>query len=187
MNTSTTSRSSRCVLALGAASVLVLAACGSDDDSGSSGGESVTIDDPWSREPVDGQSTSAVYGVLANDGDGVVTVVSATSPVTDTVELHEVLMNDEGQMSMQERPGGYEIPAGGSVTLEPGGFHIMMLDIDPAEYPEDVPVTLEFDDGSTLDFTAEVRAVDGMDMGDMDHDDMEMDDGAMDEMEGDEG
>ncbi|MEM9042897.1 MAG: hypothetical protein AAGD33_23675, partial [Actinomycetota bacterium] len=52
----------------------------------------------------------------------------------------------------------------------PGGFHIMLLDIDPAEYPDEVDVTVEFEDGSTLDFTAEVREVEGMDM-EMDHSD----------------
>ncbi|MEL6890354.1 MAG: copper chaperone PCu(A)C [Actinomycetota bacterium] len=171
-------------LALGAAAVLALAACGSDDDADPAG-DVVSIDDPWSREPVDGQSVSAVYGVISNDGDELVRAVAATSPVTDSVELHEVVMNDDGEMSMREKDGGYEIPAGGSISLEPGGFHIMMLEIDPAEYPDDVPVTIEFDDGSTFEFDAEVRAIAGMDMdhddGEMDMDDGEMHDGAMDD------
>ena len=182
---------SRSIIALGGAAVLALSACGSDE-ADSTGAESVSIAEQWSREPVDGQSNSAVYGVLTNDGDSVVTAVSATSSATDTVELHEVVMNDEGQMTMREKDGGYEIPAGGSITLEPGGLHIMMLGIDPATYPDPVPVTLEFDDGSSIEFTAEVRAVDGMamdmdhgdmEMDEMDHSEMEMDDGAMDEMD----
>ena len=93
--------------------------------------------------------------------------VAATASVSDSVELHEVVMNDDGTMTMRERDGGYEIAAGESITLEPGGLHVMLLDIDPATYPDEVDVTLEFDDGSTLDVTGEVREVESMDM---DHD-----------------
>jgi copper(I)-binding protein len=94
-------------------------------------------------------------------------------------------------MMMQEKEGGYEIAAGETLTFEPGGAHIMLLDIDAATYPESVDVTLTFDDGSSIDFTAEVRAIDGggamtMDDGEMDDgemDDGEMDDGEMDDMD----
>lgn len=143
----------------------LFAACGSDDPAPAS--DSVTMTDTWSRQPVEGQSTSAFYGILTNDGDTMATAVAATSDVSDDVELHEVVMNDDGTMTMRERDGGYEIAAGESITLEPGGLHIMLLDIDPATYPDTVDVTIEFDDGSTLDVSGEVRAVDGMDMGDM--------------------
>ena len=167
----------------------MLVACGSDE-ADSDAGDSVTIEDPWSREPVEGQTTSAVYGIMTNDGGETVRAVAASTPVTDNVELHEVVENDEGQMSMRERDGGYEISAGESITLEPGGFHIMLLDIDPAEYPDEVDVTVEFEDGSTLDFTAEVREVEGMDMdhynGDVDHGDDDHDHGDDDHDHGDE-
>lgn len=155
-----------------------LTACGSDDATPAS--DSVTITETWSRQPVEGQTTSAFYGVFTNDGDTAVTAVAATSDVSDTVELHEVVMNDDGTMTMRERDGGYEIAAGESITLEPGGLHVMLLDIDPATYPDVVDVTIEFDDGSTIDVSGEVRAVDGMgDMenGEMDDGEMEMDEG----------
>jgi copper(I)-binding protein len=120
----------------------------------------VSIADPWSRQPVEGQTTSAVYGIVTNSTDEDITAIAASTSVTDTVELHQVIMNDEGQMSMSEKEGGYVIEAGASFTFEPGGPHIMMLGIDPATYPESVDVTLSFDNGSTLDFSAEVRAID---------------------------
>lgn len=158
---------------LGALLMISAAGCGSDDPDPASG--SVSISDPWSRRPVDGQSSSAFYGVITNDGDDTVTAVAATASVSDSVELHEVVMNDDGTMTMRERDGGYEIAAGESITLEPGGLHVMLLDIDPATYPDEVDVTLEFDDGSTLDVTGEVREVESMDM-DMDHDHDDHDD-----------
>jgi copper(I)-binding protein len=169
------SHSRRCFGALVLVAGLGLGACGSDDSSSDDAGTSeasdseVSIADPWSRQPAEGQSNAAVYGVVTNAGDEDITAIGATASVTDTVELHQGIMNDEGQMSMSEKEGGYTIEAGASFTFEPGGAHIMMLGIDAATYPEMVDVTLAFDNGSTLDFTAEVRAIG-------DDDEMEMED-----------
>ncbi|WP_051062619.1 copper chaperone PCu(A)C [Ilumatobacter nonamiensis] len=184
-------------LALVAVATLGFAACGSDDASSDDTEQStdaveadgVTMTDAWSRQPAEGQTTAAVYGVLTNDTDETVTAISATSSATDNVELHEVLMGDDDQMTMQEKEGGYEIAAGESLTFEPGGAHIMLLDIDAASYPDPVDITLTFDNDTSVEFTAEVRAIDGEDMDDMDHDGMddtdhsEMDDDEMDDMD----
>jgi copper(I)-binding protein len=51
----------------------------------------------------------------------------------------------------------------------------MMLDIDPADFVDEVEVTLIFDDGTELTVTAPVRSIDGMDM-DTDHSGDDMDD-----------
>ncbi len=174
--------------ALVAVAALSLAACGSDDaastttDSSPAAdaemevqASSLTIADTWSRQPAEGQTTTAVYGVVTNNTDQDVTVIGASTSVTDTAELHQVTMNDEGQMSMSEKEGGYVIPAGESFTFEPGGPHIMLLNIDPATYPAMVDVVLEFDTGATIEFTAEVRAIGDDDMGDMSERDGEMD------------
>lgn len=158
--------------------IFSLAACGDDDDS--AGGD-VTVTEAWVRQPAEGQTTSAAYGVVTNDGDETITLVGGAVEFDATVEVHETMMDDEGVMMMQEREGGFEIAAGDSFTLEPGGPHVMMLDIDPADIVDPVAVTFVFDDGSEVTVDAEVRALD-MDM-DMDHDG-DMDD--MDDMDSDE-
>ncbi|MFN3258564.1 MAG: copper chaperone PCu(A)C [Ilumatobacter sp.] len=142
----------------------------------------MSIVDAWSRQPADGQSTSAAYGIVSNPGDVDVTIVSASSPVTDQVELHETLVGDDGTMSMVERAEGFVVPAGGEFVFEPGGPHVMFLGIDSSAYPDEVEVTLEFDGAAPLTFMAEVRSLDGS-MGEMDHGEMdhgEMDHGEMD-------
>ena len=160
-----TKRSPRHIIAaLATVSVLGLAACGSDDAEPAAGAETsaeadVSISDPWSRQPAEGQTNSAVYGVVTNNGDTTITAIAASTPESSIVELHETSMNDEGQMSMSQKEGGFESPAGESFTFEPGGPHIMLLDVDPATYPDSVDVALEFDDGTTLDFVAEVREI----------------------------
>lgn len=157
---------------------LALAACGSDE-AGSSSAPTPTVDvsaadgaisiaDPWSRQPAEGQTLSAVYGMVTNATDEAVTAVGATTDVAGRVELHQVTMNDEGQMSMSEKEGGYTIGAGETFVFEPGGPHIMLFDVDAATYPDTIDMTLEFDNGETLDFTAEVRAIDGDDATEID-------------------
>ena len=149
------------------------------DMAGDMGGEAVTVGaitvaDAWVREPAAGQTTSAAYATITNDGDTEVTLVSASVPFDATVEIHETIMGEDGAMQMQERPDGFEIAAGQTFTLEPGGPHVMLLDIDPADITGTVEVTLVFDDGTEVTVPAEVRTLDDMgdmgDMGDMDDD-----------------
>jgi periplasmic copper chaperone A len=167
-------------VAVVAVAALSLAACGGDDAASdpaepeASTGVEMSIADAWSRQPAAGQSVSAAYGIVSNPGDVDVTIVSASSPISTQVELHETLVDDDGMMSMVEREQGFVVPAGGEFVFEPGGPHVMILGIDAASYPDEVEVTLEFDAAEPLTFTAEVRAIDGdmdMDMdGDMDGD-----------------
>lgn len=153
--------------------VLALGACGDDEDAagsaeatataeatGEASADAITVSDAWSRQPAEGQTVTAVYGVVSNPTDQDVTIVSAFTPVTDRVELHETIENADGTMQMQQKEGGFVVPAGGEFVFESGGPHIMLFDIDPATYPTSVDVTLTFDSGDPIVFTAEVRAID---------------------------
>ncbi len=143
--------------------VVLLAGCGSSD---SSSGD-LSIEEAWSRKPAPTQTVSAVYGIVANDGDVDVRLTSASSSVSEILELHETIMGDDGVMSMSEVEEGFVVPAGGTFTLEPGGPHIMVLGIDPATYPSDsVTITLTTASGVSFEFDAEVRSVTGAGMGD---------------------
>ena len=178
--------------------VLSLAACGSDDDSSSDtvadvtemadttemaettqmaempGGEAtvgdITVIDVWMREPAEGQTLAAAYGTITNSGDADITLVSAAVPFDATVEIHETVMGDDGSMQMQEVPEGFVVPAGGSFTLEPGGPHIMLIDIDPADVTGTIDVTMVFDDGTEVTVGATVRPLVMDDMDDMSSD-----------------
>jgi copper(I)-binding protein len=151
----------------------------SDDMAEMPGGEAtvgdLAVTDAWARQPADGQTASAAYATITNNGDTDVTLIGGSVPFDATVEIHETLMGDDGSMQMQEREDGFVIPAGGSFTLEPGGPHIMLLDIDPADFVGEIDVTMIFDDGTELTVTAPVRSIDGMDM-DMDESGDDMDD-----------
>jgi periplasmic copper chaperone A len=144
-----------------------------DDMEEMPGGEAtagdITVTDAWVRQPAEGQSASAAYGMITNNGDADITLVGGSVPFGATVEIHETLMDDSGTMQMQEREDGFVIAAGATFALEPGGPHIMFLDIDPADFVGAIDVTMIFDDGTELTVTAPVRSIGGMDM-DMDMD-----------------
>ena len=127
----------------------------------------IAVTGAWVREPAEGQTRSAAYATITNDGDADVTLVSASVPFDATVEIHETIMGDDGTMQMQEVPEGFVIPAGGSFSLEPGGPHIMLIDIDPVDIVGTIEVTMVFDDGTEVTVGAPVKALDMAGTGDM--------------------
>lgn len=137
-------------------------------------GESVSISDGWVKSADEGMS--AAFGELTNDSDRDITVVSATTEASSMLELHETVENDSGEMVMRQIDGGFVIPAGGSLALEPGGNHIMLMDLTaPLKAGEEVTFVLTFSDESTYEFTAPVKDYSGAnetyegDEMDMDH------------------
>ncbi|MBH0008606.1 copper chaperone PCu(A)C [Salinibacterium sp. SWN1162] len=177
------------VLAVLAAGALALAGCSttastdSESDDMESMATTLTTSDTWVKA-IDSGMTAA-FGMVENPTDADITIVSATTSASDMTELHETLENESGDMVMQPIEGGFTVPAGGMLMLEPGGNHIMIMGVtDPILAGDDVTVTLTLDDGSTVEFTAPAKDYSGanenyegdddMDDGDMDHDDMEM-------------
>jgi periplasmic copper chaperone A len=140
-------------------------------DAAMPGGEAtvgdITVSGVWMREPAEGQTRTAAYGTITNNGDTDVTLVAASVPFDVTVEIHETITGDDGTMQMQEVPEGFVVPAGGSFALEPGGPHIMLIDIDPADIVGTIDVTMIFDDGTEVTVGAPVKALDMADSGDM--------------------
>ena len=89
-------------------------------------------------------------------------LVGAASPSASIVEVHEMAMKDNVMMmrAVDELP----LPAGKTVELKPGGYHVMLIDlVKPLATGDKVPVTLTIvgKDGrkSTLEVKAEVRAM----------------------------
>ena len=82
----------------------------------------------------------------------------AEEEMTETT-MGEDMGGDDGMDSMTMQPiDKLELPAGEEVALEPGGYHIMLLDlVEPLVAGESIEVTLEFESGATQTVTAEVR------------------------------
>ncbi|MFW6034284.1 MAG: copper chaperone PCu(A)C [bacterium] len=153
-------------LAAGVAA-LVLASCGSDDATSDTAqamtesGSLLAVEEAW-VQAADGGMTAG-FGVLVNTADEDVRVVAAESSASATVELHEVAAVD-GEQTMREIDGGFPVPAGSEHVLEPGGDHLMLMDLTAPVQPGDsVDVVLTLEDGTTVEFTAQAKDFSGAD------------------------
>ena len=168
-------RAARAV-ALGAA-LLALATLSACASSGAGPTEPFGATDAWAKA-ADAGAMTAVFGVVANNTSDDLTIVSASSPLSTTVQLHETVAETDGTSMMQQKHGGFPVAAGTAITFEPGGDHIMLMKLTTAVEPgDDVPITLTFSDGSTFTFHAiakdfaganESYSSDSSDMGGMD-------------------
>ncbi|MCO6414682.1 copper chaperone PCu(A)C [Siccirubricoccus sp. KC 17139] len=103
----------------------------------------ITISAPWSRAAGRG-GTGAGFLTIANAGSAPDRLVSASSPLARATEIHTHVR--EGDVMRMRAVPAIEIPAGGSVTLQPGGFHLMLIGLSRAvEAGESLPVTLVFE------------------------------------------
>lgn len=85
-------------------------------------------------------------------------LVSASSPISERVELHTMTMEDD-VMRMRELEDGIELPAEAQVDLEPGGLHVMFINLNrPFTEGDEVQVTLTFANGEEQEITLPVRA-----------------------------
>jgi periplasmic copper chaperone A len=102
----------------------------------------VKIEGAWVRTAVEGQKGTGGFMKLTAPANMKLTGVA--SPVAGIGEVHEMKM--EGSvMKMAEVKGGLELPAGKTVELKPGGYHIMLLDLKQGlKVDSQVPVTLTF-------------------------------------------
>ena len=156
--TAITPRFTRLVVAA-AAVALVLSGCSTASPAATTTAtqaDSLSISDTWVKTVDSGMS--AAFGVLTNSGSTDINVVAASSDASPMIQLHETVEDGAGGMKMQEKKGGFIIPAGGSFTLEPGGNHIMLMDVAaPIKAGDEVSFVLQLADGSTLPFTAAAK------------------------------
>lgn len=118
--------------------IMILGACGDDAAS------EPIIESVWAR-PGETGDNSAGYMEIQNDGDADLTLTGADGDVARVVEVHESRMED-GMMEMGEAEE-VAVPAGESVQLEPGGFHIMLMDLSRDLEPGDeFNLVLQFDE-----------------------------------------
>lgn len=117
----------------------------------------VQVSNAWSRATPGGASTAAVYATLNSPaGD---TLTGASSPVAKTASVHEMSM-DGNVMRMRPVTGGLALPPGQAVTLQPGGYHIMLEGLKvPLKQGQTVPLHLTFSKSAPVDVTATVAAI----------------------------
>lgn len=163
-------RTIRPFLALAFAAVL-LAGCGSESDRNGSDDptaaaivdtveEGLTLVDGWAKatdEPMTG-----VFGTLTNTSEEDIHLTAVESDLAAVAELHVTVDDGAGGRVMQRADDGFVIPAGGEHALEPGGDHLMLMQLDaPVETGQDVELTLVTAAGQEYPVTVTARAFSG--------------------------
>jgi copper(I)-binding protein len=127
------------------------------------GGDTVTVGDIeigsiWTRAMLPGQPVGGGYFTITNNGKSADRLVSISSPDAGSAEIHSMVMKDN-VMVMRPVEGGLEIPAGETVELKPGHFHLMFMDVKkPFRKGDTVPVTLEFEKAGKVETKMPVEA-----------------------------
>jgi copper(I)-binding protein len=115
----------------------------------------VDIKDPWVRATVAQQKATGAFMQLTAKRDS--KLIEVKSPVAAVVEIHEMAM-DDNVMKMRAIPG-LALPAGKTVELKPGAYHVMLLDLKAQVKEGDtVPLTLVFEGRDGQRESVEVKA-----------------------------
>ncbi|MDV2981583.1 UNVERIFIED_CONTAM: copper chaperone PCu(A)C [Actinomycetes bacterium ARC8] len=126
----------------------------------SSDTDALAVSQPWVKAAASGMTGG--FGVITNTSDADITITGGSSPAARTVELHETVTAPTGAMQMQAKEGGFVIPAGGELRLEPGANHLMLMGLtEPVTPGAEVTFTLELAGGGSIDFTAVAKDFSG--------------------------
>ncbi|MCX7144704.1 MAG: copper chaperone PCu(A)C [Sulfuritalea sp.] len=116
----------------------------------------VTVKDPWVRATVSQQMATGAFMQITSAQDA--RLVEVKSPVAGIIEIHEMAM-DKDVMKMRALPNGLDLPAGKTVELKSGGYHVMLMDLKrQMKEGDSVPMTLVVEGKDKKRTTIEVKA-----------------------------
>ena len=116
--------------------------------------QDLAIADPWARATVPGQKATGAFMTLTAKSPS--KLVAVSSPAAGVTEIHEMKM-DKDVMRMSAVPA-LDLPAGKSVELKPGGYHVMLMDLKgPLADKSSIPMTLTLEDAKGQKTRVEVQ------------------------------
>ncbi len=119
---------------LAAITLLFTTACGNHGDHHMmNAGETViqgdlTVSGSWVRAAEPPAKTSAVYLTIDNAGTEADSLIAVSSELAEFTEIHQSLKEDG--VSLMRKVKAIEVPANGSANLEPGGYHVMLINLN---------------------------------------------------------
>ena len=149
--------------ALAASALFLLAATGAGAHEFQSGDLKITH--PWSRATPAAAKVAGGFMVIENTGKESDVLIGGTMLRSGRVEIHEMaVVNDV--MKMRELAQGLEIKPGQSITLKPGGYHVMFMELkEPMKEGETVEGTLVFKRAGTVKVVYKIEALGTKDSG----------------------
>ena len=140
------------------ASIALLAAPAQADD-GIVVKQTLSVKQAWSRATPKGAQVAGGYLTIENHGADADKLISAATPAAAKIEIHEMTTLD-GIMMMRAIEGGLVIPPGESVTLAPGGSHLMFIGLTaPLSEGQHIDAALMFEKAGKIDVSFDVGGV----------------------------
>lgn len=129
----------------------------------------LTLTAPYSRATLPNAPVAGGFMTITNSGDADDRLIAASSEIAGRIEVHEMAMNGD-VMVMSRLENGLSIPAGETVQLQPGGYHIMFMQLTgPLVEGEKVDVTLTFETAGDITVPLSVQAFNARAAGDGEH------------------
>ena len=120
----------------------------------------VMIHDGWARASIGSAPNSAAYMTLMTQGDAADKLVGAKTQVAETVEIHNHIIED-GIAKMREVKS-IDVKPGEMATLEPGGFHVMLMGLkEPLKDGDLLPLTLIFEHAGEVKLEVPIKDLKG--------------------------
>jgi copper(I)-binding protein len=117
--------------------------------------QTVEVKNAWVRATVQGQKATGAFMQITAPAAS--TLVSVSTPVAAVAEVHEMKM-DGDVMRMRPLTKGLELPAGTAVQLQPGGYHLMLMELKlPLQKDTTIPITLTLQNSKGVQSTQELR------------------------------
>ncbi|HEX6413170.1 MAG TPA: copper chaperone PCu(A)C [Burkholderiales bacterium] len=118
----------------------------------------IEVRQPWARATPPGAKVAAGYLEIRNNGKEADRLLSASTPVAKRVEMH--ITQRDGEVVKMREVKSLDIPAGGTRKLEPGGTHLMLIELaQPLKQGERFRLRLRFERAGDLEADVEVRAL----------------------------
>ena len=122
---------------------------------------SITVTVPWSRATPKGAAVAAGFMVVHNSGSSADRLLGGESDAAKEVQVHEMAMDNQ-VMKMRQLTAGLEIPAGATVELKPGGYHLMLMGLaKPLAENDRYKITLNFERAGKVIVDFKVGSVGG--------------------------
>lgn len=132
--------------------LLALAAC----SAGSDLPEGITVQDAWIRPSPMGVGVAAGYMTIRNGGPGDDALIGARADFASDVQVHESIVQDD--IAVMRPVDAIPFPEGQAIALAPGGYHLMLMDVDEGiEFGDMVTITLIFEHAGEVPIQAEAR------------------------------
>ncbi|QWD79181.1 copper chaperone PCu(A)C [Polynucleobacter sp. MWH-Spelu-300-X4] len=113
------------------------------------------IEDPYARATVPAQKAGGAFVKIKNTG-AADKLIAVSSPVAKEMQLHTMSM--EGNVMKMREVKAIDIPANGTVELQPGGFHLMLIDLkSQLKAGDQIPVKLKFEKAGELEVKFQVK------------------------------